>query len=226
MAVAYLQEQPSPSIMCYREAHSVPCRGDFIDVFPCSNDRVGIVITDVCGRDAEAHGHARYLRHAVRALADDYSPADLLGRVNRVFARRVADFGGERFATLFVAITTKRRLTYASAGHDFAMLMNADGRHRHLPPTGVIVGICETEAHQERAVRVTNNDWLILVTDGVTDARNPAGSFFGTSGVVRSSVAAIRGGSDDPAIKVLEAARRHGGRQFTDDASVLCVRFS
>jgi phosphoserine phosphatase RsbU/P len=226
MAVAYLQDQPSPSVMCYREAQSVPCMGDLIDVFPCSNDRVVIVIADICGRDTVAQGHARYLRHAVRVLADDHSPADLLARVNHAFSRRIADFGGDRFASLFVAVLSERWLTYASAGHDFALLMNAEGRHRHLPPTGIIVGICENETYQERAVPVTADDSLILVTDGVTDARNAAGSFFGTSGVVRSGLSAIRSAVDDPASNILEAARIHGGRRFTDDASVLCVRFS
>jgi phosphoserine phosphatase RsbU/P len=225
MAVAYLQDQPSPSIMRYREAQSVPCMGDLVDVFPCYHGAV-IVIADICGRDAEAFGHARYLRHVVRVLAEDYSPSDLLGRVNRALAHRFADFAGDRFASLFVGVLSERRLTYASAGHDFALLLNANGQHRHLPPTGVIVGVCETETYHERTVPVTPADWLMLVTDGVTDARNSAGSFFGTTGVVRSGLAAIRAAVDDPAHRILEAARSHGGRKFTDDASVLCVRFS
>lgn len=226
MAVTYLQDQPSPRVMCYREAQSVPCIGDLTDVFPCGEDGAAIVIADVCGNDERAQGHARYLRHAVRALVEDYSPAGVLGRTNRVYSRRIAEFGDDRFASLFVATTRGRRLTYASAGHDFALLICADGRHQHLPPTGVIVGVGESEHYGEISHRVAPSDWLVLVTDGITDARDRKGHFFGTGGVVRSVHRAIKDGVDDPATQVLEAARKHGGGRFVDDASVLCVRFT
>jgi serine phosphatase RsbU (regulator of sigma subunit) len=226
MAVAYLQHQPSPRIVCYREAHSVPCTGDLTDVFPSGDASATIVIADVCGKDEQAHGHARYLRHAVHALADDYSPAGVLDRVNLAFSRRIADFGDDRFASIFVATLTGRRLAYASAGHDFALLISPDGRHRHLPPTGAIVGVNGAESYGERTMTVASPDWLVLVTDGITDARNAKGNFFGTSGVVRSALCAVRTGADDPAAHILEAAQKHGGDRFVDDASVLCVRFS
>jgi sigma-B regulation protein RsbU (phosphoserine phosphatase) len=226
MAVAYLQNQPSPRMMCYREARSVPCAGDVTDVFPCGNEGAAIVIADVCGKDEQARGHARYLRHAVRALADDYSPAGVLDRVNLAFSRRIVDFADDRFASVFVATLTGRRLAYASAGHDFALLIRADGQHRHLPPTGVIVGVNGGEHYGERTLSVASREWLVLVTDGITDARDAKGRFFGTSGVVRSALSAVGGGLDDPAAQILEAARRHGRGHFIDDASVLCIRFS
>jgi serine phosphatase RsbU (regulator of sigma subunit) len=62
-----------------------------------------------------------------------------LEHVNRVFWLRIAGLGEDRFASLFVATVTGRRLTYASAGHDFALLMKASGEHRHLDPTGVLI---------------------------------------------------------------------------------------
>jgi serine phosphatase RsbU (regulator of sigma subunit) len=200
--------------------------GDLTDVFPSGHASATIVIADVCGKDEQAHGHARYLRNAVRALADDYSPAGMLERLNHAFSRRIADFGDDRFASIFVASLTARRLTYASAGHDFALLVSSDGRHRHLPPTGVIVGVSGSENYGERTLRVACADWLVLVTDGITDARDRKGTLFGTSGVVRNALRAVRAGMDDPAAHILEAARTHGGGRFVDDASVLCVRFA
>jgi len=226
MAVAHVQDLPSPPVVRYREAHSVPCTGDLTDVFPSGDESAAIVIADVCGKDEQAHGHARYLRHAVRALADDYSPAGLLDRVNRAFSRRVADFGDDRFASILVARLTGRRLTYASAGHDFALLISSNGHHRHLAPTGVIVGVNGTARYSERTLGVDSPDWLVLVTDGITDARDAKGTFFGTGGVVRSALAAVRASTDDPAAQILEAARKHGRGRFVDDASVLCVRCS
>ena len=226
MAVAYLGEQLSPSIVSYREACSVPSAGDLMDVFPCSDEQATIVIGDVCGHDAQAREHARYLRLAVRALAGDHSPARLMESVNRAFCRRVRDVGDDRFASLFVARLAKGRLTYASAGHDLVLLMRAGGQHGHLEPTGGIVGINEIERYGERTLAVAPSDWLILVTDGITDARDARGAFFGTAGVVRNAMSAIAAGTDDPATHILEAARTHCGDLFIDAASVLYVRFS
>jgi serine phosphatase RsbU (regulator of sigma subunit) len=209
----------------YREAHSVPCTGDLTDVFPCGDETAAIVIADVCGNDERARDHARYLRHIVRALADDFTPAGLLELANHAYSRRIDEFGDDRFASIFVATVTGRRLTFASAGHDFALLISADGRHRHLPPTGLIAGVSGSEHYGERTLGIASLDRLVLVTDGVTDARDAKGTFFGTGGVARSALRAIAAGVEDPAVQILEAARKHGGGRFVDDASVLCVRF-
>jgi phosphoserine phosphatase RsbU/P len=226
VAVTYLQEQPSPYFMRYRKAQSTPCAGDFIDVFASAGQRANIVIADVCGRDMRARGLARYVRHVVRALAEHDSPAAVLECANLALCRRVADVGDDRFASVFMGTLSGRRLTYASAGHDFALLMSAGGAHRHLEPTGAVIGVIGAERYQERVLDVAPGDWLILVTDGITEARDARGKFFGTYGVVRNARWALEMEFDDPAARILDAARRHGRGGLTDDASVLCVRFS
>jgi sigma-B regulation protein RsbU (phosphoserine phosphatase) len=212
--------------MRYHQARSVPCLGDVMDVFQCSSGRTQIAIGDVCGRDSQAQGHARYIRHGLRTLANQHSPRALLESMNVAFCRRVADCGDDRFASIFVAMLKGRRLTYASAGHEFALLMHATGRHRHLATTGAVIGVDAGQCYVENTLVIAGGDRLILVTDGITEARNARGAFFGTSGVVRAAVSAIRLAAEDPATRILEAARTHGRDGLTDDASVLCVRFS
>jgi phosphoserine phosphatase RsbU/P len=226
MAVAYLQDHPAPSILCSREAQSMPCAGDVIDVFTCADEQANIVMADVCGRDAQAREYACYLRYVVRMLSDERSPASLLARASMAYYRNIEGDGEERFASLFLATLQGRRLTYASAGHDVALLMKPNGLHRHLPQTGAVLGINPVEFYQEKTLAVERGDWLILVTDGISEARNRRGGFFGTSGIVRQAQAAIAAGFDDPAARIFDAARRHGGSRFVDDASVLCIRIS
>jgi serine phosphatase RsbU (regulator of sigma subunit) len=226
MAAADIEDDSSPRTTHCCEARSVPCFGDLIDVFRSPGERTNFAIADVCGRDAQAQGHARYLRHAFRTAADEHSPAKVLELMNGAFCRRAADYGDDRFATAFVATLTGRRLTYASAGHDFALLIHANGVHRHLAPTGMLIGIDGAQCYVERKLAVATGDWLIVVTDGITDARDTRGAYFGTSGVVRCAISAIRHAIDDPAVQILETARTHGRDGLVDDASVLCVRFS
>jgi serine phosphatase RsbU (regulator of sigma subunit) len=226
LAVTYLQQQPSPQILRHREARSAPCGADFFDVFAGPDDRTNITIGDVGGRDAQAAGYADYLRGVVRMFANGRSPGRLLECVNVAFHGHVTRDGDSRFASLFVATLQGRCLCYASAGHDFAVLLTPEGRHWSLAPTGVVLGVDAVEFYEDRMIDVDPGDWLILATDGIADARNRRGRFFGTGRILETAFSAIESGRDDPAEQILEAAREHGRGSFADDASVLCVRFS
>jgi serine phosphatase RsbU (regulator of sigma subunit) len=226
LAVAYLQEQPSPEILRYREARSAQCATDVLDVFAGPEERTNIVMGDVCGRDLHAGRYADYLRGVVRLFANGRTPGRLLECVNVAFHAHVSGEEDGRFASLFVAMLQDRRLSYASAGHDFAALLSPYGLHCFLPSTGVILGIDAVEFYEDRMVDVAPGDWLILATDGVTDARDRRGRFFGTARVLEEAHSAIAEDCNDPAKRILEAAREHGRGRFRDDASVLCIRFS
>ena len=186
-----------------------------------------MLMGDVSGRGLRTSGYAQYLRRAVRALADEEAPARVLNILNAGFNRQTADHGEfDRFASFFLASLQGRVLTYASAGHDFALILSIDGVHQHLPPTGLVLGISDAEHYQERTLCLESGDRLVIVTDGVTEARNRNGAFFGTRGVAQIATPAIKADADDPAAAILEAARDHCRGRFSDDASVLCVTFS
>jgi phosphoserine phosphatase RsbU/P len=208
------------------EARARPETGELIDVFPSTGKRNNIVMANVYALDSQSAGHAHYLRHVIRTLVDVHSPGRLLDCLNLAFDRRVADFGTDCSATMFLAALQGGRLTYASAGHDLALLMHANGRHRRLPLTSRMLGRKATHHSTERSLTVVPGDWLILVTDGITHAQDAQGAFFGARGVVQSTLSAIRADVDDPAARILAAARAHCRGGSFDDAAVLCVHFS
>jgi serine phosphatase RsbU (regulator of sigma subunit) len=217
---------PVPHISCYREAQSIPCAGELIDIFPSMGNRTNIVLVSVWGRNQQAEGHARYLRHVVRTLVDLHNPAGLLECANLAFHDRNAGHGNDCFASLFFASLYGTHLTYASAGHDFALLRRANGRHRRLPPTGKILGIKPSKRFGEVTIAVAPRDWLVLASDGITNARDRGGATFGDDGIVQSALSAIRNGLDDPAAHILAAAKAHCSSGAVEGASVSCVCFS
>jgi sigma-B regulation protein RsbU (phosphoserine phosphatase) len=225
-ALEYLPDQRSTSIMYSREARARSSGGDLIDVFPSTGKRANIVMANVRGLDARAAEHARYLRHAVRRLVDLHLPGSLLECLNLVFHRRVADSGGDCSAGVFIAALQGGRLTYASAGHEFALLMHANGRHYRLPLPGRMLGIKAAQRYTQKSIAVVPGDWLVLVTGGITRALDAQGVLFGLGGVERSTLSAIKAGVDDPAGRILDAARAHARGGSFDDGAVLCVRFS
>jgi phosphoserine phosphatase RsbU/P len=136
------------------------------------------------------------------------------------------------FATLFIAETDEGEsmLRYASAGHEPGLLFSETGHYRHLDPTGPILGLralLPECTFGERVVPV-GCELLVIVTDGVTEARRSDGkalSFFGSTGVVRA-VDDARFNRHETAKAIHQAALRHARGTLWDDASVVVSTIS
>jgi sigma-B regulation protein RsbU (phosphoserine phosphatase) len=87
-----------------------------------------------------------------------------------------------KFATLFYGHWDggTRTLTWANAGHNPVLLLRHGAAHvEQLGATGLVVGVVE-DAHYEQVVsRLEPGDLLVLYTDGITEAENERGEFFG-----------------------------------------------
>ena len=85
------------------------------------------------------------------------------------------------FATGFLAKLDRAtlELRYCNAGHNPPFLQRADGRIEVLHHGGLLLGVFEDPRLEEGMVRLEPGDRVVCYTDGVTEARSPAGEFFG-----------------------------------------------
>lgn len=155
--------------------------GDFYDIRPVGPDHWAIVVADVVG-----HGlAAAAILALVHALGNTLQgqpvpPGAALASINSPLAARYLANTGQ-FVTAFVGLydTEARVLTYASAGHPPPRFVR-DGEVRQLDGvTGLPLGISETSAYDEAAVRLLPDDRLVLFTDGITESTNGAHEFLG-----------------------------------------------
>jgi sigma-B regulation protein RsbU (phosphoserine phosphatase) len=120
----------------------------------------------------------------------EYDLGHLFEIANVLFLERTPE---DLFATLFLARFDKKdkSLIYASAGHPDGYVFNADGEVRDvLPSTGTLLG-CFADAafHTSPRIPLQSGDIVLMMTDGVLEARSPDGKPFGserTQEVVRS----------------------------------------
>lgn len=192
--------------------------GDYFDYVPMLNQHVGVVVGDVSG-----HGFGPALlmastRAYLRAFAQTHDDlGELLGLVNRVLTLDMED---ERFVTIVLARfdTQTRSLIYASAGHPTGYVLDASGRVRVcLPSTGQPLGIASTEDFFESPVyRLQAGEIVILVSDGLTEARAPDGAAFGW----KRAVDIVRCYRRDPAARIV-ANLYHAVRAFSQNAPQL-----
>jgi len=215
-----------------RPGGEAACCGDFAEHLYIDPFRSALFVGDVAGRGPAVGRAASALRAYVRSVLLSAMPlAHCLGAVDNFFARSVFD-DTVPFASLFIAITDTReaKLRYASAGHEPGLLFNDTGGHRHLDPTGPLLGLAELLGRPtfgERAVPLVRGELLVVVTDGITEARRLDGgrlAFFGSTGVVRA-VHAARRSLKDTAEAIHEAALEHARGAILDDASVSVSTF-
>jgi sigma-B regulation protein RsbU (phosphoserine phosphatase) len=155
--------------------------GDYYDYFSRGGRHLELVIADVSGH---AIGPALFMvetRSAIRANAGGIeSPAAKLRVLNDFLFEDLdkSDF----FLTLFYLQydIDHRLIRYANAGHPPPLLF----RQRHqaclpLDADGLIVGVTEQVHFEEKSLPLEPGDIILFYTDGLIEAENDGGDFFG-----------------------------------------------
>lgn len=162
-----------------QSAHQVG--GDFYDVLKVRDDAVLLVIADVMGKGIPAAMFAAILRSLLRAAPEWMDqPATLLARVNRLMFEELSAVDMFITAQLVFVDAKNRRITAASAGHCPGLLAADDrGAIISIAPDGLPLGIEPDTAFSSHTEFLDRPCRLLIYTDGLTEARNPHGEFFG-----------------------------------------------
>ena len=202
--------------------------GDLYDAFPVRGkaDRVGLVVADVTGKGIPAAllmADCRALLHAATDNAP--TPGDAIGRGNRIL---VTERPTSLFVTAFLGVleTATGVLRYSSAGHEPPSLIRADGSLERLEAAGTLLGAFADVTYEDQVVALEPGDILAIHTDGITDARDPAGTFFGEDRLESSLRASAGQPPADVATSLVDAVRtfRAGAEPFDDLALLLVGR--
>lgn len=201
--------------------------GDFYDVFRLGRATWGVVVGDVCGHGAEAAAVTAFARYTLRAAAGSTrSPARALRLLNDTMLRQRAEAGSHRFVTILNARATVRRgsvaITFSIGGHPLPVLRRHDGSTVAIGQPGTLLGALDDVALHDTEVVLESGDRLVIVTDGVLEARRGAEQF----GEPRLLDLVCRSGNLTPgelAAAVADAATTYAGGTLTDDIAVLVL---
>jgi sigma-B regulation protein RsbU (phosphoserine phosphatase) len=166
-------------------AASLPCRsigGDFYDYVDLSDGSLGFALGDVAGKGPPAALLSAMMQgiFAAQAAGSD-PPSQTITRVNLALYRRGIE---SRFVTLmYGALYPDGRLRYCNAGHNPPLVIGPSG-FRRLERGGPIVGLFEGASYEEETVSLMSGDWLIVFSDGVSEALSAAGDEYGESRIV------------------------------------------
>jgi len=204
--------------------------GDLYDAFMMDERRFFFIVGDVAGKGGAASLFMALSKTLCKSTAlRGYVPLDeLMGKVNREISR-------ENQAMLFVTAIAgivdviNGELQLCSAGHDASILLRSGKEPRQLdidagPP------LCVLEGYQYPGIRVVfqANDLLVLTSDGVAEAHDPAQGLYGKSGIMNRLRSLSHEGlhAEDICRGLYEDVKRFSkGATQSDDITILVVRF-
>jgi len=205
--------------------------GDFFDVVPLAGSEVALVVGDTCGKGLEAAVHNAQVKDVLRAFLREAPchPSVVLERINRV----VCDFHyadrpdhEDRFIVLALLIveTASGETLYSSAGAEPLLVVRSGGEVEVMECPGLPLGVERDERYDQTPFRLEVGDTAVLVTDGITEARQ-GGELLGYPGMVKL----VRQALDAPSLqeageRVIADARAFGGGGLSDDACLILAR--
>lgn len=204
-----------------------PCHavgGDYFDVFPLDEERTAVLVADVSGKGLGAALLTTMLQGAFSGMTIGTEPVRVIKHMNRFLCEH-AEVG--RYATMFFGILDSHgKLVYINAGHPSPLVLRG-GEVTELTKEGSFpVGLIPEADYDTVTVTLEHGDTLILFSDGVTEAVNPAEEMFG-SARLRDALSGQRDASLEELQKAVLGSLENfaGSANQADDITLLIVRY-
>jgi len=199
--------------------------GDFYDLF-ASRGKLILSIADAAGKGISACLYSLLVRSLLRSSAAfDDNLATFVCKTNQLFCLDTGDSG--MFVTAWIGIfdPTDRSLAFSSCGHFPALLKKREKKPIELKTKGIALGVIPFDSLETDRLQLELGDLLLLYTDGILEAQNPAGQFFGASKLV-DLLDQTEGKSAQEVVDTIVKELKHFTQQqfLFDDATLLAIR--
>jgi sigma-B regulation protein RsbU (phosphoserine phosphatase) len=224
---ALLPRLPGPEFGLDISARVVSSRelsGDIYDFLRYGPQDLGIALGDVSGKGSAAALYGAVAVGTLRSLGSQKPrPANMLRAINGFLGERLIE---GRFMTLCFATWHRRhrRLRIANAGQEQPLLFQG-GKCTQIQLAGFPLGIFDEATYDERSYILNPGDVVVFFSDGVGDAQNATGEFFGNAGLIRLVTENHDKSADAIADSILEEVDRFsGGQHPADDRTLVVVK--
>ncbi len=204
-------------------ARYVPMRsvaGDFYDFIVADDHQLGLLIADVSGHGVPAALIASMVKLAAasqRAVAAD--PSRFLSGMNSAL------FGNtqNQFVTAaYVHLNSEsRELRYSAAAHP-PMLLVRDGGVTQIEENGLMLAAFAFASYSTTVHKIEPGDRIVMYTDGIVEASNAAGDFFGQDALCELLTETRALSPELAADSIVSSVRRWSGKQDDDLTVLIC----
>ncbi|HVH88584.1 MAG TPA: PP2C family protein-serine/threonine phosphatase [Terriglobales bacterium] len=221
LSILPAQFPPSPHFqVAVRYVPMTSVAGDFYDYVVAGNGRAGLLIADVSGHGVPAALIASMVKLAAASQRDTASdPSQFLLGMNAVlYGNTQSQFVTAAYVYLD---SVSRELRYSAAGHP-PMLLLRDGTVVEVQENGLMLAAFDFATYSNATHRIEEGDRLLLYTDGLVEAANASGEFFGSEAL---SEALRKTGGYSPAEAaelILSSVQKWSATQDDDLTLIIC----
>lgn len=200
--------------------------GDFYDLFPIDDHRIGFAIADVSGKGVPAAifmavSHTLIKATGIRDLASN----ECIATVNDILCNESV---GSMFVTVFYGIYDMQTgaIDYTCAGHNPPYILHADGSVEMLKTEcNLVLGAVDGVTFKNQSLQLNFGDALVMYTDGVTEAENREHAQFGESRL-EATLAELKGAPSKQIVETIKTKIREftDGAAQSDDITQLVIR--
>lgn len=214
------------SLSAYQES-AMEVGGDLYD-YVQTEGRLYFIIADVSGKGIPAALMMCYVKSLFHFAAQQgLSPADIVGRINN---NMCTDNSSNMFVTMLVGYIDPdlQRMVIANAGHNPAVVCTPESCRYLDLPAGLPVGVMSDMIYTETDCIFSDGYTLFLYTDGMSEAENSHGEFYGQEKLLnRVSEAVTTLFAPSVVVSSLaEELRLYCDNVYSDDITMLCISVS
>jgi sigma-B regulation protein RsbU (phosphoserine phosphatase) len=201
--------------------------GDLFDFFLLDPDHLAFAVGDVSGKGIPAALFMAVARTLLRGTAQhNASPAECMAYLNSALVEQ--NVSG-MFVTLFYGVLDTRtgEIQFSNAGHNPPYIVSADGVQREVANRcGPMLGLFPKFVYKQAIAQLAPGEAIVVYTDGVTEAQNPAGEYFEDDRLI----ACLQANAGQPVETLLNVLLQTvqkfaAGAPQADDITALALRY-
>lgn len=209
-------------------AYSSPSKvvgGDFYDYIPIDENRFGLVIADACGKGLPAAMLISQIQAMVKSEINNGN--DIQATLEHLNQQVVCYTPKDRFVTLFYGVYNERtsEFEYATAGHDYPILIRKNSACENLQSGGPALGLLEQAVYETSSVKLNSGDTIVFFTDGLTETMNVEKEIYGIERLSKLLSENHSHKADQLIKTVLDGIDKFSGNETVlDDRTVLVLK--
>lgn len=203
--------------------------GDFFDIIRIDDHSVGIIIGDVSDKGVPAALFMSIcLSNLRRLLLTKQSITESLKILNNLICERNPNL---MFVTLFLAIFDENTgsFTYGNAGHCRPLILRKK-TNKVTELQGLscpALGVTECDSYSQFEEKIENDDYLLVYTDGISEAQNCDKEFFGTNNIIQLLEKRNFNSSQELATNIINQLNEfRGNADQSDDITMINIKYS
>ncbi len=216
-------------------AYSEPAKvvgGDFFDIIPLTENRIITIVGDVADKGISAALYAAFTQSMFQSLSEsNKSPSQIIVSLNNLISKRLRE--GD-FITIAIALfdLNEKSVTLSRAGHNWPLFYSAETKQiNELKPKGPSIGLMENpdfaEQVEEQKIHLKKGDFMLLYTDGVTEAFNSKNQMFDVSNLKTAIETSVHESSNEIVNHInLQLSSFTESGELQDDATMIAVKMT